>query len=166
MITTTISSSMSVKPLRFIVISHMWFPNYLFRPAAQSLIRLNPFRANLMPCRLAATTRPCARTGYGDDAFTVSRSASPSGVGISARPKARCNAICPAVSPLAGQRRAPQQRIGDRGVPAGARGVGLVGVVEGAAAAQLTGPLEQAVRERGPAEGERRVGRNDEQPRV
>src|SRR3989475_6684372 len=64
MITTTISSSISVKPLRFIVISQMWFATYLFRPLTQSLVRLNPFRANLMPCRRAATTRPCSQTGY------------------------------------------------------------------------------------------------------
>src|SRR5207245_2790301 len=72
----------------------------------------------------------------------------------------------PTVSLLAERRRAPQQRVGDRSVPAGARRVGLVRVVDVAASAQLPGPLEQAVRERGPAEGERGVGRTDEKPRV
>src|SRR5947199_212696 len=73
MITTTISSSMSVKPLRFIVISQMWSELPVpARSAIESLVRLHPFRANLMPCRRAVTTTPCACTGYGDDVFTLS----------------------------------------------------------------------------------------------
>src|SRR2546428_9026471 len=166
MITTTISSSISVRPLRFIVISQMWFAPYLFRPLTQSLVRLNPFRANLMPCRRAATTRPCARTGYRNRSFHLSPSARSGEVGTSARLKARCNAIGPNPSPVAEQPGAPQQRIGDRRVPAGAPGVGLVRVVDSAGAAHLPGGLEQAVRQGGSAEGKRRVGRADEKPRV
>src|SRR3989442_7789688 len=166
MITTTISSSISVNPWRSIVISQLCFAPYLFRPLTQSLVRLNPFRANLMPCRPAATTRPCAQTGYRNRSFHLSPPARSGEVGTSARLKARCNAIGPNPSPVAEQPSASQQRIGERRGPAGARRGGLVRVVDSAGAAQLPGALEQAVRQGGSAEGKRRVGRADEKPRV
>src|SRR5947199_7210294 len=131
MITTTISSSMSVKPLRFIVISQMWSELPVpARSAIESLVRLHPFRANLMPCRRAVTTTLCACTGYGDDVFTLSHWATRGKSGFLQGSRPVATRFGPTVSPRAERRRAPQQRVGDRSVPAGARRVGLVRVVD------------------------------------